>query len=157
AESSAWYQRNDRPSGGNRSDCDAVSEVSSTIRLGPMSTMMATAVSVPNTSRNDTLSQSTAAAGAGASSLGTLSMGMAGLRVGHDAGEQIEQRDDHQYRDHEDDRNRRRERPIVGTDRLLINVQRHVDEARAADQGLGDEGGDARCVGEDAAGDHARQ
>src|SRR5882757_9777720 len=58
ASSSARYQRNDRPSGGNRNDCDAVSEVRITIRLGPIRKTTAIAVSAANTTRSDIASQS---------------------------------------------------------------------------------------------------
>src|SRR5712692_3843169 len=59
ASSSATYQRNDSDCGGNRKDCDAVSEVRITIRLGPMRNTTATAVSVAKTRRSDNASQST--------------------------------------------------------------------------------------------------
>src|SRR5882757_2814703 len=58
ASSSARYQRNDRPSGGNRNDCDAVSEVRMTIRLGPIRKTTATEVSAANTSSSDISSRS---------------------------------------------------------------------------------------------------
>src|SRR5262249_37697893 len=57
--SSALYEGGERPSGGTRSDCEAVSEVSSTIRLGPMRNTTATAVSAANVKRSERLSQST--------------------------------------------------------------------------------------------------
>src|SRR5262249_50733210 len=60
ASMSAAYQRSDSPSGGNLSDCDAVNEVSSTIKVGPTRKMMATAASAPNTRRIDSASQSMA-------------------------------------------------------------------------------------------------
>src|SRR6266581_1124681 len=58
ASSSARYQRNDSAPGGNRSDCDAVSEVRITISLGPIRKTTATAVSAANTTRSDSASQS---------------------------------------------------------------------------------------------------
>src|SRR5262245_54313582 len=58
ASISAAYQRNDRPLGGKRSDCDAVSDVSSTIRLGPIRNTTAIAVSTAKAMRSDAASQS---------------------------------------------------------------------------------------------------
>src|SRR5713226_1282919 len=103
ASSSARYQRNDSPSGGNLSDCDAVSEVRITIRLGPMRKTTATAVSAMNTRRSDIASQS---------------MVESGFGIGRrHAREQVEQVYDDQDGEHEDHRDRRSERPVVGADR----------------------------------------
>jgi len=109
---SAAYQRNDSPAGGNLSDCEAVSEVRITIRLGPTRNTIATAVSAANVNRSDRLSQS----------MRVLGLGMG---RGHPH-EQVEQGNDAEHSRHEDDRDRRRERPIVGSDCLLIDVERHV-------------------------------
>src|SRR5262249_54005015 len=128
---------------GKRSDSEAVSEVSSTISVGATRNTMATIVKAANTMRSDSASQSTVELGAG--------KGLA------PASDRAEDADDDQHRDHEDYRNGRGERPVVGAARLRIDVQGHVDQPRPADQGLRYEGGDAGRVGEDAAGDHARQ
>src|SRR5215470_3210103 len=129
ASISAAYQRSDSPSGGNFSDCDAVNEVSSMIAVGPTRNTIAIAASPPNTRRSDNASQSVAYLGA------TIALAL--------ASEQAEKRDRGEHGDHEDDRDRRRERPVVGADRLLIDVQRHIDQPRPADQRLRHERGDA--------------
>src|SRR6516162_10061503 len=100
ASSSATYQRNDRPSGGNFSDCDAVNDVSSMITVGPTRNTIATAASAPNTNRSDNASQSIACLGAAI-----------GLAL---ASDQAQNCDRGEHRDHEDDRDRRRQRPVVG-------------------------------------------
>src|SRR5438128_1694954 len=118
ASMSATYQRSDNPSGGNLSDCEAVNEVSSTITVGATRNTIATAASAPNTSRSESASQSVACLGAA-------------MRLAPAAGE-VEHGDGGEHGNHENDRDRRRERPVVGADRLLVDVQRHVDQARAA-------------------------
>src|SRR5262249_52513359 len=122
ASISAAYQRSDSPSCGNFSDCDAVSEVSSTISVGPTRKTMATAASAPNTRRMESASQSMALC----------------IRLAL-AADQVEDGDGGEHGEHENHRDRRRERPVVRADRLLIDVQRHVDEPRAAYQRLGHE------------------
>src|SRR5437868_5928897 len=92
ASSSARYQRNDSAPGGNRSDCDAVSEVRITIRLGPMRKTTATAVSVMNTTRSDSASQS-------------IVRSSFGIGRRHPR-EQVEQIDHDQHGEHEDHRDR---------------------------------------------------
>src|SRR5215468_362412 len=129
ASSKAMYQRSDRPSGGNFSDCEAVNDVSSMISVGPTRNTIAIAASTPNTSRSDNASQSVACLGA------AIALAL--------ASDHAEDRDRGEHRDHENDRDRRRERPVVGADRLLIDVQGHVDQPRPADQRLGHERGDA--------------
>src|SRR3954467_6937084 len=87
ASSSATYQRSERPAGGKRSDCEAVNEVSSTIRLGPTRKITAMPVSTANTTRSDSASQSMAALGFG---------------IGRQPGELVEEVDDDQHGEHED-------------------------------------------------------
>src|SRR3954451_826995 len=82
ASSSASYQRSDSPAGGKRSDCEAVNEVSSTIRLGPTRKTMAIAVSAANTTRSDSASQS---------------MEPLGFGIGRQPGELVEQINDDQH------------------------------------------------------------
>src|SRR5215468_10570816 len=106
---SAAYQRSDSPSGGNFSDCDAVNEVSSTISVGPTRKMMATAASAPKTTRMESASQSMALC----------------IRLAPTT-DQVENGDGGEHGEHEDHRDRRGERPVVGADRLLVDVQRHV-------------------------------
>src|SRR5262249_25275047 len=128
ASSRASYQRSDSPAGGKRSDCDAVNEVSSTIRLGPTRKITAMPVSAANTALSDSAPQSTVALG---------------FCIGRQPGELVEQEHDDQHGEQEDHRDRSSKRPVVGTDRLLVDVQRHIHEACAANQRLGHEGGDA--------------
>src|SRR5580704_11956520 len=99
------YQRSESPSGGNFNDCEAVSEVRTTIRLGPTRKIIATTVSAVNVRRNDSASQSRV----------DLSLGI-GSR---DMRESIEQSQGNQHGEHEYDRDRCSERPVVGADRLL--------------------------------------
>src|SRR5581483_4989160 len=143
ASSSATYQRSDRPGGGKRSDSDAVNEVIRTISVGATRNTIATTVSAAKTSRSETASQSTACLGA------CMDLAPPPQRTKY--------ANNDQHRGHEHHRNRRREWPIIGADRLLIDVERHVDQPRAADQRLGHKGGNAGRVGQDAAGDHTRQ
>ena len=69
----------------------------------------------------------------------------------------VEKRDRRENGDHEDDREGGGEWPVVGADRLLVDVQRHVHETRAADQRLRNEGRHAGRIGQDAARDNSRR
>src|SRR6266446_10827143 len=113
------YQRSDRPSGGNFNDCDAVNDVSSMTSVGPTRKRIATAASAPNTRRSDNASQSTECSGAAI-----------GLALAADHGEQ---RHRGEHREHEDHGDRRRKWPVVGADRLLIDVQRLSETQRMPD------------------------
>ena len=53
ASANARYQRSDSPDGGNFSDSDAVSEVSSTMIVGATSTTIAITASAPKVARSD--------------------------------------------------------------------------------------------------------
>src|SRR5215467_13566894 len=109
------------------------------ITVGPTRNTIAMAASAPNTARSDNASQSVEYLGA------TIALAL--------ASEQAQNRDRGKHGDHEDDRDRRRERPVVGADRLLIDVQRHIDQPRAAYQRLGHERRHAGRIGENTAGD----
>src|ERR1041384_6593397 len=136
ASSSAQYQRSDSPLGGKRSDSEGVNEVRITTMVGPIRNTIATSASAPNSTRSESASMSAAASG---------------VRIGlAPPPDRAEHADDDQHGHHEDDRERGRERPIVRADRLLVDVERHVDQPRAADQRLRDECGDAGRVGQDA-------
>ena len=65
------YQRSDRPSGGNFSDCEAVNDVSSMISVGATRKTIAIAASAPKTSRSENASQSIACLG------GTIGLALA--------------------------------------------------------------------------------
>src|SRR5437867_2527813 len=114
ASSKAAYHRSDSPSGGNFSDCEAVNEVSSMTKVGATRNTIATAVSAPKTSGTERASQSIA----------RLDPAMAVAP----SPDEIEDGDRRQDGDEEDDRDGRRERPVIGADRLLVDVQRHVEE-----------------------------
>src|ERR1700724_446731 len=64
ASASAQYQRSDSPDGGNLSDSDAVSEVSSTIKVGAISSTIASTVSPTKIARSDAAPRSIGRLGA---------------------------------------------------------------------------------------------
>ena len=108
ASSSAQYQRSDSPLGGKRSDSDGVNEVRITTMVGAIRNTIATAASTPKIARSESASMSAAVLGA--------AIGLAPLA------DRTQHADDDQHRDHEDHRDRRRERPVIGADRLLVDV-----------------------------------
>src|SRR3954470_2152034 len=112
ASSSAQYQRSDNPLGGKRSDSDAVNEVRMTTMVGPIRNTIAIAASTQNTMRSDSASISTAVLGAAI-----------GLAPPPDP---IQHANDHQHGNHENNGECRREWPVIGADRLLVDVQGHV-------------------------------
>src|SRR5471032_2450689 len=114
ASSSAMYQRKEKPGGGNLSDSDEVSDVIRTMMVGAIRKTMAKIAAAANATRSEAASQSMACLGAG--------IGLA------PPPQRTQNADDDQHRNHEDHRNRGRERPVVGADRLLVNMQRHIDQ-----------------------------
>src|SRR5260221_9074567 len=135
---SSPYQRSERPSGGKRSDIPLVSEVTSTIIVGPISRIRARALSPPNTSANDQRSRRERQ-----DSTARRTPGLGGMSVARRGAPHQTKAEDHaQHRDQQDHRERGGERPVVRLDGLLVEMERHEDHAPAADQGLGDESPD---------------
>src|SRR5258708_34776887 len=116
ALSSAVYHRRDSPSGGKRKDCEAVSDVSKTITLGPTRKTTAMPVRAANSARSDSDSQSTR----------TLAR-----CIGPGPCELVQQGDDDQEGTHEDHRDSRGKRPVTRAYRLLIAMQRTLGQPAA--------------------------